>query len=136
MENEERVRDLLQGELVTEIKGLSKLNQGSKEHSEAVDSVTKLYKIIIEETENDRALRERSDRDIIQEREWQLKLVQSRRESVGQYVKIAVDVAGVIVPVIVYSVWMGKGFKFEQTGTFTSTTFRNFFSRLNPFRLK
>ena len=28
--------------------------------------------------------------------------------------------------------WEKKGFKFEETGTFTSTTFRSLFSRFKP----
>jgi DNA repair exonuclease SbcCD ATPase subunit len=47
-------------------------------------------------------------------------------------IKVLVDGAVVLVPIIFYNVWMNKGFKFEETGTFTSNTFKNMFSKFKP----
>lgn len=49
-----------------------------------------------------------------------------------RYFKLGLDVAGLIVPIIFYGIWMGRGLKFEETGTFTSTTFRGLFNRFKP----
>jgi hypothetical protein len=47
-------------------------------------------------------------------------------------IKVLVDGATVIVPIIFYNVWMNRGFKFEETGTFTSNTFKNLFGKFKP----
>lgn len=47
-------------------------------------------------------------------------------------VKVLIDGATVLVPIIFYNVWMNKGFKFEETGTYTSNTFKNLFNKFKP----
>lgn len=37
-----------------------------------------------------------------------------------------------MIPLMFYGIWMKKGFKFEETGTYTSTTFRGLFNRFRP----
>lgn len=44
-------------------------------------------------------------------------------------IKILVDGATIIVPVVFYNLWMDRGFEFEKTGTFCSNTFKNMFSK-------
>ena len=46
--------------------------------------------------------------------------------------KAGVDVATTIMPLVFYAFWMTKGFKFEETGSYSSTTFKNLFSRFKP----
>lgn len=40
--------------------------------------------------------------------------------------------AEIVLPLVFYAAWMRKGFKFEETGTFTSTTFRGLFGKFKP----
>lgn len=47
-------------------------------------------------------------------------------------IKVLVDGATILVPIIFYNVWMNRGFKFEETGTYTSNTFKNLFSKFKP----
>lgn len=47
-------------------------------------------------------------------------------------IKLVIDGVTIIVPVIFYNVWMNRGFIFEETGTFTSNTFKNMWSRFKP----
>jgi hypothetical protein len=47
-------------------------------------------------------------------------------------IKVLMDGVTVLVPIIFYNVWMKKGFEFEETGTFTSNTFKNLFSKFKP----
>ena len=44
-------------------------------------------------------------------------------------IKVIVDGVITIVPIVFYNLWMDRGFEFEKTGTFTSNTFKNMFSR-------
>lgn len=94
-------KKMLEKEIQAEITRLSTLTPGTKEHQDAIDELSKLYRLKIDEA-NDR------------------------------YFKLAADAANLIVPLIFYGVWMKRGFKFEETGTFTSTTFRGLFNRFRP----
>lgn len=49
-----------------------------------------------------------------------------------RWIKLGCEVAKVAVPIIFYNVWMNRGFEFEETGSYTSNTFRNLFGRFKP----
>ena len=46
--------------------------------------------------------------------------------------KIGVDVAGIVLPLMFYSKWVSEGLKFEQEGTFTSQTFKSLMAKMKP----
>lgn len=100
-----KTRRMLEAEIESEIRDLSSLPSGSSEKSKAIESLAILYKLKIDEA-----------------------------PCKNQYFKLGVDVAGIILPLIFYGVWMGRGFEFEKTGTFTSQTFKGLFGRFRPTR--
>lgn len=115
------IKRLLDEEIEIEIKRLTTLQAGGEEHTTAVESLTKLYKLRIEETKNElESGRRESDEQQLTEQ------VKER------YFKLGIEIAGIVLPLVFYAVWMGKGFKFEENGTFTSTTFRGLFNRFKP----
>lgn len=125
----EENRSLLEEEIKTEIKRLASLNSGSQEHTTAVDSLTKLYKLKLEEDKNavehmEKIENRESDKDY--------KYAQMDEAVKERYIRIGIAAAELIVPVIFYGIWMRRGFEFEKDGTFTSTTFRGLFSRFRP----
>lgn len=87
-------------------------------YPEATDRLTKLYKLKIEETQA--------------ESEVQIKNQQLAEAKKDRWIKLGVDIAGILLPLGFYGIWMARGFKFEQTGSYTSTTFRGLFSRFRP----
>lgn len=133
MDNEKEIRDLLEEEIRSEFGKLSTLNLGSKEHSEAIDSVVKLYKLNIEETENEREFVRKSDESTNADVELRLKETQARDDRLNRYLRVGVEAAGVVLPLVFYGIWMRRGFKFEETGTFTSQTFKGL---INKFRTR
>ena len=126
------IKNLLEDEIKAEIVKVSSMEPGSDKHSTAVKSLTELYKLNIEETENERAFVNRCDRDLIEERDMQLKAEQLREQKLDRYFRLGIEAAGLVLPLIFYGCWMRKGFKFEETGTFTSTTFRGLFNKFKP----
>jgi len=102
------IKELLEETIKSGIRDLSFLPSGSKEKSTAFEDLVKLYKLRIEETRNERDFNEK---------------VKDR------YFRLGVETLGIILPLIFYAVWMERGFRFEETGTFTSTTFRGLFNR-------
>lgn len=132
MEDKKDIKDLLEEEIRTEFEKLKSLTPGEKGHSEAVEAMVKLYKLNIDETENNRAFMERSDRDIDREREYQIKIMELNEAKLNRYFRFGAEMAGVMLPLMFYGIWMKRGFKFEETGTFTSTTFRGLFNKFRP----
>lgn len=56
----------------------------------------------------------------------------AKDNKVDRYVRTGVAVAELVVPLVFYGIWMGQGFRFEESGSFTSTTFKNLLSRFRP----
>ena len=120
----EENRSLLEEEIKAEIKRLGSLESGSQEHTTAVDSLTKLYKLKLEEDKNAyERLDKIENREIDQE---------SKTAQMAESVRFGMAAAELVLPLMFYGVWMRRGFKFEQDGTFTSQTFRGLFSRFRP----
>lgn len=125
----DEIRDLLGEEIKTEIRDLSTFEPGSKEKSIAIEDLAKLYKLRIDETRNEWDFNEKyesRDSDI------QFKKDQLEEQVKDRYFKLGVEAAGIILPMIFYAAWMKRGFRFEETGTYTSTTFRGLFNRFKP----
>ena len=125
----EENRSLLEEEIKAEIKRLGSLESGSQEHTTAVDSLTKLYKLKLEEDKNavehmEKIENRESDKDY--------KYAQMDEAVKDRYIRIGIAAAELIVPMVFYGIWMRRGFEFEKDGTFTSTTFRGLFSRFRP----
>lgn len=49
-----------------------------------------------------------------------------------RFVKIGITLLEVVPPLIFYGRWMKKGFKFEETGTYSSPTFRGLIKFFKP----
>lgn len=150
----EQLKDLLSEEIKTQIQDLSKLNPGSAEKSKAVDDLVTLYKLKIDETKmeldfdekqarrkmdkenrlKDDAIKEQQlkDENSVRERDELIRKEQLVEQVKDRYIRLGIAAAEIILPLIFYSKWMKKGFKFEETGTFTSTTFRGLFNRFKP----
>jgi hypothetical protein len=126
---DEEIRKLLGEEIKTEIQDLSTLEPGSKEKSTAIEDLAKLYRLRIEETKNEWDFSEKYD---AREGDIQLKKDQLEEQVKDRYFRLGVEAAGIILPLIFYATWMKRGFRFEETGTYTSTTFRGLFNRFKP----
>lgn len=70
------------------------------------------------------------DADRIQEDEIQRR--QARDQMIDRCVRAGVAVGELVLPLVFYGIWMNRGFKFEETGSFTSTTFKNLLNRFRP----
>lgn len=125
----EENRSLLEEEIKAEIKRLGSLKSGSQEYTTAVDSLTKLYKLKLEEDKN---TYERLDKIENREIDQESKTAQMAESVKDRYFRFGMAAAELVLPLMFYGVWMRRGFKFEQDGTFTSQTFRGLFSRFRP----
>ena len=81
-----------------------------------------------------RELDERHEKDESekQTREEEFKRNQLAEQTKDRYFRLGIEAVGIILPLVFYASWMKRGFKFEETGTYTSTTFRGLFNRFRP----
>lgn len=140
---DEQIRQALADEILSQLSNLSTLDPGSKEQQMAVENVTKLYRLGLEDVKADTDYDEKLYRRDVdaqheqdeldrQAREEQFKKDQLAEQIKDRYFKLGIEVAGIVLPLIFYATWMKRGFKFEETGTYTSTTFRGLFNRFRP----
>lgn len=147
---------LLESEITTQIEGLSNLEQGSKEHTAAVENVVKLYRLKIEEDKNVWEINEKIDRRLmeneqhnldgqlkekqieydqtIHELEQELKTAQLEEAKKDRYFKYGVEAGLGLLTLAFYGLWLRRGFKFEEEGTYRSKTFMNLTKFFKPKR--
>ena len=125
----ENIKDLLGEEIKAQIENLSELNPGSKEKSTAINDLATLYRLNIEATQNELEFDEKRQSRVLED---SLKRDQLKEQVIDRYFRIGMDIASIVLPLMFYAVWMRRGFKFEETGTYTSTTFRGLFNRFRP----
>ena len=139
---EKGIKELLDEEIDRQIRDLSMIGDG-KIRTEAVDNLTKLHKLRIDEAKLEAEIEERSIRRELDERkldsdiegrqnEETFKRNQEREDHKGRYFRYGLEAAGIVLPLVFYGIWMHKGFKFEETGSITSSTFRSLISRFRP----
>lgn len=126
---DEEIKSLLEKEIESEIKKLDSLTPGSQEHSSAVESLAKLYKLKLEEDKTSMEYLEKTD---MHESEKGFKVAQLEESIKDRYFRLGIAAAELVLPLMFYGIWMKRGFAFEKDGTFTSQTFRGLFSRFRP----
>lgn len=103
----------------------------SENTKQAVEAIEKLYKLKIEERKVEGELYEKQK---TRENEEDVKNKELYEKRVDRWVNGAITVASTAASLVFYGIWMKKGFKFEETGTFTSTTFKGLFNRFRPMK--
>ena len=131
------IKKLLDDAIETEINNLNSASDAD-EKSEVIKNLAALHKLRIEEIKTETEIEERSERRIMDkenhENDANLKEVQLHENTLDRYVKVGIAAAELVLPLMFYGVWMKRGLRFEETGTFTSQTFKNLFNRFKPTR--
>ena len=123
----EEIKDMLGEEIRAEIRDLSTLEAGSDEKSKAIEDLAVLYKLRIEETKNELDADERYSKNAVDS-------AQLTEQVKDRYFRLGIEIAGLVVPLIFYAAWMKRGFKFEETGTYVSPTFKGLIKWFKPTR--
>lgn len=150
----DEIKELLGEEIKNQIQNLSSLELGSDEHSTAVESISKLYRLKIEDDKNeidedekynrrqmdneqsviDANLKDKqidTDADI-QKRELEIKENQLRGQSLDRWINFGLAIVTTAAGIVAYDVWHRRGLRFEETGSITSPQTRNLCSRMLP----
>ena len=105
------IDNMLCEELKGKLELLKTLDPGTDEYKNLLDDIYKLCKLV----------------DGCNVREKNL-------DNILKAAGICVEVMGIVLPLLFYAKWMKEGFKFEETGTFTSATFRGLFQKFKTVR--
>lgn len=152
----EKLTKLLEGEISREFEELERLESGSKEQTAAVNNVIKLYQLTIDQTkaqaeikravsEHRLALKKQKEEYDLKTKQYELdslkrtdevnnSSVEAAKQKRETIFKWCIGVTEIVLPLMFYAVWMKRGFEFERTGTYTSTTFRGLFNNFKPVK--
>lgn len=111
MDENKELKELIEKELRSDLKYLELLSPNDERYSKALDNIAKLYSMI---PQDDKIEKDRKD------------------QKIDRMVKYGLETANIVLPLIFYGVWMKRGLRFEENGTFTSTTFRGLFQKFKP----
>lgn len=117
--------ELMESEIVTLIKELSMHQPGTKEFDDITKAIDALYatlnkekSLMLEEVkiENDLELQRNVNKD----------------NKILSAIKCGIDIAGIVLPLAFYGIWMNRGLEFEKEGSFTSATFKGLLGKFKP----
>lgn len=125
MENE--ISNKLNERISEHLDKLSSLSPGNDEYTEVVETISTLYDLRLNEIKTYSEMENKISDE-------KLKNTQIQEQVKDRYFRAAIAAAEIGLPLLFYGLWMKRGFKFEETGTFTSTTFRGLFGHFRPKR--
>ena len=120
---------------------------GSKEHTEAIEGLAKLYRLRIDdskaameynkEIDDDNFRREQMEQEQKQHQEQMEKEEQSRKEQLveqkkDRYIRIGIAAAELVVPLVFFAKIYQMGYDLEKDGTFTVQTLKNLIRFIKP----
>ena len=123
----DQIKERLDEEIEQEIQDLSEMEAGSEAKAKAIDGVTKLYRLKLDEVEAETRRREINAQKELEE-------AKRKDANKGQWISVAVQVGLAVAGWICYDIWHRRGLKFEETGAVTSPWTRNLMSNMKPKR--
>lgn len=111
-------KEKLVEELERSIESLQAHGSDTEEYARTADNIVKLYKLKLEE---DKMALDKENKAV----EWSEKIK-------DRLTRVGIGAAEIVVPAILYWILMNRGFKFEETGTVTSSFFRNLIGKVKP----
>lgn len=143
----EDIITMLNEQIKAELGGLSGLAVGSKEHTEAIEGLAKLYRLRIDdskaameynkEIDDENFRRDQMEQEKTQHQEQVEREEQSRKEQLSEqkkdrYIKIGIAAAELMVPLVFFAKIYQMGYDLEKDGTFTVQTLKNLIRFVKP----
>lgn len=107
------IRRALDEEYSETLKVVSEAREGDEKAKWQLQKLAELHKQRMSEEQT-------GEENYFRFKELELKTEQLKVDKFDRVVKIVLDGVAIVVPCAVSSYWMGKGLKFEETGSFTS----------------
>lgn len=127
------LKEKLNKELERELGELEGLELGSDQMQKAAATIEMMHKLRMNEIGSDRDLEVKKAELEAKEKELALETKKAKDAKVIAFVGTGVTLGTFAVKLVNDNLWMAKGFKFEETGTFCSKVFAgiwaNFFKK-------
>ena len=138
---EDELRDQLNELIQKELAKMDGMSIGTEEYETASQSLERLYKLAVQDARQQAEYVDQMNRDDIERKKYELdkdhKTAELREQRKSNYMQLGLSAATALATMWFYNVWMKKGFQFEETGTFTSTTLRDIRNKIpKPFTKK
>jgi hypothetical protein len=118
------LNERLNKELERRFEDLGNLETGSDEQGKATDNIVKLYKLRMDENEQENSKNADEDKAVLERHKLELEEQKAKDDKLIRILTTVTSVGVTIAGFAVGSHWYGKGFKFEETGTICSSTFK------------
>lgn len=128
------LNEMMDKELKRRFEDLESLKTGSDEQSKATDNIVKLYKLRIDENEHNVSKEADEDKLLLEKSKLELEAEKAKDDKLIRILTTVTSVGISIAGFAVGSHWYGKGFKFEETGTICSSTFKGLMKDFRFFR--
>lgn len=127
------LKEKLNKELERELGELEGLELGSDQMQKAAATIEMMHKLRMNEVNSDRDLEVKKAEFEAKEKELTLETKKAKDAKVIAFVGTGVTLGTFAIKLVNDNLWMAKGFKFEETGTFCSKVFgeiwRGFFHK-------
>lgn len=127
------LKEKLNKELERELGELEGLELGSDQMQKAAATIEMMHKLRMNEVNSDRDLEVKKAELEAKEKELSLETKKAKDAKVIAFVGTGVTLGTFAIKLVNDNLWMAKGFKFEETGTFCSKVFgeiwRGFFHK-------
>ena len=127
------LKEKLNKELERELGELEGLELGSDQMQKAAATIEMMHKLRMNEVNSDRDLEVKKAELEAKEKELALETKKAKDARVIAFVGSGITLGTFAVKLVNDNLWMAKGFKFEETGTFCSKVFAgiwaNFFKK-------
>lgn len=117
--------ELMEREIITLIKELSMHDPGSTEYDDITKAIDALYATLNKE-------KTLMLEEVKMEKDLELQQNVNKDNKLLTAVKYGIDIAGIVLPLAFYGVWMNRGLEFEKEGSFTSATFKGLLGKFKP----
>ena len=118
------LNERLDKELERRFEDLGNLETGSDEQGKATDNIVKLYKLRMDKNEQENSKNADEDKAVLERHKLELEEQKAKDDKLIRILTTVTSVGVTIAGFAVGSHWYGKGFKFEETGTICSSTFK------------
>ena len=117
--------ELMEREIITLIKELSMHQPGTKEFDDITKAIDTLYVTLNKE-------KSLMLEEVKIENDLELQRNVNKENKILSAIKCGIDIAGIVLPLAFYGVWMNRGLEFEKEGSFTSATFKGLLGKFKP----
>ena len=117
----DKSRELLEKQLVQELETMhATISLEGESRGAVTDQIVKLYELKIAEDSKTQEL--------------QFKKEELEETKKSKTLDTILSASGIVLQLLFYGMWMKRGFRFEQTGSFTSQTFKGLIAKFKPFK--